>query len=538
MIYTNSEHVPKAIHEALDSMGSYTAIKVPSMLASIVRNLDKATSGSRHNPVDLEDGDPMAIDSDNTSEPEDDFDDQPDSDDDAWSSKQPVHDWQNSAPTSGKPEKSIMIARAKTIRSDLKLAKEAGFRISLLGSLMDGGHDGFVSLSIRINKLGISDEALQAWHMDAAQYFILLIRYSDGYQSLDSIIGGSLSSVSNSMTMKVGVSDKYKVSIDEAIAAFAKLEDKSKTKKLLTETPASSTPRRRLGRLFIGRPLDELLNDRFIPLVRYRLAMGFPWGGAEQFFNDHQGRNLDNNAPDPRYWAEDENAKAGSFPLIVTMDHLTSTEKDQSLPLLVMQFALRHLVRCTEFCLVCHCKVEADFEALKPYVCSKPLCLYQYMNLGFGPSIEHEIITQPHVVDLLISFCYASSYTYKLRYLPTGMALMVPAASPSIGADVASAMDHFMPLGMLDGSLHGARDSQSQEISSREMPYKARFDSQTRDLLFPPLDRPPLKVGSWITYNPPGQATERYHAKVKEVYIVFFQNVLLPFVVACFCTKS
>lgn len=95
-----------------------------------------------------------------------------------------------------------------------------------------------------------------------------------------------------------------------------------------------------------------------------------------------------------------------------------------------MQFALRHLVRCTEFCLVCHCKVEADFEALKPYVCDKPLCLYQYMNLGFGPSIGHEIITQPHVVDLLISFCYTSANYRKLRYLPTGMALMVP--SPSL----------------------------------------------------------------------------------------------------------
>ena len=53
---------------------------------------------------------------------------------------------------------------------------------------------------------------------------------------------------------------------------------------------------------------------------------------------------------------------------------------------------------------------EEEFEALKPYVCSKPLCLYQYMSLGFGPSVEHEIATQPYVVDLLVSFAYTSAY--------------------------------------------------------------------------------------------------------------------------------
>jgi ubiquitin-conjugating enzyme E2 Q len=76
---------------------------------------------------------------------------------------------------------------------------------------------------------------------------------------------------------------------------------------------------------------------------------------------------------------------------------------------------MRYLLRCTEFCLVCHDKIEGGFEALKPYVCSKPLCLYQYMSLGFGPSVEHEIITQPYVVDLLVSFCYTAALNQRLR---------------------------------------------------------------------------------------------------------------------------
>src|SRR5207253_2869842 len=61
-----------------------------------------------------------------------------------------------------------------------------------------------------------------------------------------------------------------------------------------------------------------------------------------------------------------------------------------------------------------------------PYVCDKPLCLYQYMSLGFGPSIEHEILSQPKVVDLLVSFCYASARQGGLKDFPTGLSLMVP----------------------------------------------------------------------------------------------------------------
>lgn len=87
---------------------------------------------------------------------------------------------------------------------------------------------------------------------------------------------------------------------------------------------------------------------------------------------------------------------------------------------------MRYLLRCTEFCLVCHNKIEGGFEALKPYVCDNPLCLYQYMGLGFGPSVEHEILTQPYVVDLLVSFCYTAALNRRLREYPTGMSLHVP----------------------------------------------------------------------------------------------------------------
>src|SRR4029077_306008 len=74
----------------------------------------------------------------------------------------------------------------------------------------------------------------------------------------------------------------------------------------------------------------------------------------------------------------------------------------------------------------CHCKTDYTFETLRPYVCSKPLCLYQYMALGFGPSLEWEILSQPYVVDLLTSFTYASARNSRLKDFPTGLGLLVP----------------------------------------------------------------------------------------------------------------
>ena len=185
-----------------------------------------------------------------------------------------------------------------------------------------------------------------------------------------------------------------------------------------------------------------------------------------------------------------------------------------------MQYALRHLVRCTEFCLVCHCKVEVDFEALKPYVCSKPLCLYQYMSLGFGPSIEHEIITQPHVVDLLVSFCYISAYTQKMKYLPTGMALMVPhpEAIQDNSFDLPSkAINGATPGPMALAPNASSRASTSNGTKTIPVTYKAKFNEKKMELLFPVASaKAPLQVGSWISISPSKHKQDRMSCRVIE----------------------
>lgn len=159
-----------------------------------------------------------------------------------------------------------------------------------------------------------------------------------------------------------------------------------------------------------------------------------------------------------------------------------------SLPLIAMQFFLRHFVRCTEFCLVCHCRLEDDLEALKPYVCDKPLCLYQYMSLGFGPSIEHEILSQPYVVDLLVSFCYASAKSGQLKDFPQGLSLSVPPI-----ADLRPG--NFQPTYHGYG---GDRVAPSAEDGATAKPTAAQFDRYGLQLSFGDGSVCPVKVGDWV----------------------------------------
>lgn len=92
---------------------------------------------------------------------------------------------------------------------------------------------------------------------------------------------------------------------------------------------------------------------------------------------------------------------------------------------------------------MCHQRIQTDFTAIKPYVCDKGLCAYQFYALSFGTSIEvcetitissleadcriqYDIIHNPAVVDLLVSFACASAMEGQLKEeLPTGIGLRV-----------------------------------------------------------------------------------------------------------------
>ncbi len=502
MMYSETEDAPENVRGVLENLQNYsTGLRVSELISQIASELQKALAdGSRGNPFNLED---------------DEMDEVESNDDDDWSHS-PIHEEEHTY-ISINPEAAVKLN--KRIRQDLRAVRNAGFRVGILRGLKADSQASVLSISVQVSRLGLSDEAIQAWDLEKQQHVVLLIRYSAGYKSFDSVINEAARS--HEVEFRVGISNRYKPTVTEAIAAFTPVSKNesgdtndipvdSRAQSQANESPAG------FSSLFISSSLNSFINEQFTSLLKIRHSMGVGWDGAKLFYSDNQGRAghaplmVANGLPS-NYYSESTTAKNG-LPILVTADHIRDTNGGIfSFPLIAMQFIMRYLTRCTEFCLICHDKTQETFEALKPYVCSKPLCLYQvsrrnsvccqqtdkisqYINLGFGPSVEHEILTQPNVADLLISFCYASVRGRRLREYPNGMSLSVPPVgdilsivSPYHGAYLQTA---FYPqaIPFADGK------STETQVDS----YKVKYD-QIRHEIVLEQDKPcPVRRGDWV----------------------------------------
>jgi ubiquitin-conjugating enzyme E2 Q len=451
LIFSTSATVPPAIIEVLEVVQvSLNGCPVSDLLNTLHDALEKSlVAGSHRDPsqhqsgIDyLTDDDAMSATSEVESENEAHWDDEFFDEDQQFF---------------GSVRKVIGIS--SSLGPDLRATKAAGFKVGYLGDL-NGSL--ILSISCRISKLGISEKSMQAWDVQSSQYLVLLLRFPNGYVNANYLL--ETANDASLVQMHVGLCVSYKPSMTEALQAFART---STTPLPTPELMLESDSLGKLLPLFLEIPLGSLLNERFITILKLRHRYSLSWSGAESLFNDSQGLiTVDQQNPQENYvlyrckdeWSE-------TVPHLVQDDHFTSANDTESLsfPLLAMQFALRHFVKCTEFCLVCHCKIDTNFEALKPYVCSKPLCLYQYMALGMGPSIEWEITRQPLVIDLLISFAYASAAAGSMEELPVGLRMMVPPI--------------YYPGSLRSGSLH--RSNQQLTIDDHEQ-------------------RPTIKEGDWI----------------------------------------
>jgi ubiquitin-conjugating enzyme E2 Q len=520
-LFTTSENVPSVVTAAIEkAQSSVSGHNIFRMLSEVSTAINHAISGTGQPDDDTE--------SENAAE-EEDLLSEDDSDADMWSNNSTGLETQVKTPAQPIHGRSLANKDVKSrIRSDLRLAKEAGFKVGVLGNLDLGG---IVCVSVRLAKLGISEEAMNAWGIQRNQYLILLIRYGNGYKNIEDVKEENISAHSKT-EFRVALCRQYKPSITEAVDAFNQLAEKSKGSNVFTEGQTSSkiAAEGRVGvlePLFIGRPLNDVLT-RLPAITKYRLSCSFSWTGAELFFNEIQVKAAASIDVTNEVFNVGDCPASQVLPKLVTADHIGETfvPREMSFPLAGMQFLLRHFVRCTEFCLVCHCKIDMDFEALKPYVCSKPLCLFQYMALGFGPSIEWEILSQPYVVDLLVSFCYASAQGHRLKDFPIGIDLKVPVLPrpaesvgyyryprvqvplPTSAAGAASALsvaNALIPPSTPTGS-----------VSPR--PYPAKFDTKTRELLLVDQTAPgPVRIGEWVVVT--AKCVEgSYHARVEEKF--------------------
>ncbi|KAI0193669.1 hypothetical protein EV127DRAFT_334762 [Xylaria flabelliformis] len=318
------------------------------------------------------------------------------------------------------------------IRKDFKAVRDAGFKVGKICGVDHRSAHSILSMSIRVSKLGLSKEIHASWNLEPSEYLVLLMKYDGEYEPFEDIMKRPVGQIP--LSFRLRKCSKYRPTLAEAIAAFSPARSKLYPKQSEQESaidensPAGNNSLLTFG---IGDSIDLLLDTGFLSMMKIRKSKNVSWDEARKIHShctisawDTGSIQMPTLVPSPAGIVDT------NLPPVLMNDHLSSADSF-SLPLVAMQFALRYLIKCTDYCMICHDRIDETFEALKPYVCGNPLCLYQYMSLGLGPSIDQEIINQEYVVDLLISFCYASlqrttGNEVRLREFPSGLSLQVP----------------------------------------------------------------------------------------------------------------
>ena len=504
-----SEDAPIAVTAALENAPSTRRKTIPQLLDTLARHLKGATAtGGQDDAFDLDNDDDITLTDPDPELDEADFDDEGNNED--W-----LHDDDFSAthiqnPSASRTNSTVVNGELlNRIRSDLLIAKVAGFKVGAQGQLSQG-NSCYVSISCRIEKLGISQEAMQTWGLHPSRYLCLMLYYPAGYKDLSSLTSTPMHLARRDVTMRVGLSDFYKPRTLSDAQQFFKPE---KAKENANTASDSDDVSGRVENTFISGPMDTLLNERLLILISFRLREPMSWWGAERYYNETQGMHISDRSKRAKRDYNIHDPPRGSYPHIVMDDELASVKaiSQLSFPLVAMQFLLRHFVRCTEFCLVCHTRLDSEVEAIKPYVCDNPLCLFQYMTLGFGPSIEHEILAQPLVVDVLISFCYTSVLTSRIRELPKGLGWSVPHPRAVIA-------------GRRDSLVSSGYQNPPPEIQPLSMPvmvaeprtYRAKLNRQEMQLLFD-SGSTPVSTGNWIAINIKDKDFVCWHCRVDAI---------------------
>ncbi|KAJ7458741.1 hypothetical protein B0H11DRAFT_2286534 [Mycena galericulata] len=189
----------------------------------------------------------------------------------------------------------------------------------------------------------------------------------------------------------------------------------------------------RFERFSLSNAMEALLDAQLVKLIWIRRTYGVGWAGAEVLLAAVEREQR----PYKDVWAsakaeitaadkaETALARLGKLP----HDPLRELPAGEeiNLPYTAFCYLVRRLTLCTRYCLVCHNRLTAEFEALKPYVCDSPLCTYQYYAHNRGASLEYEILHNPETVDLLVSLTYSAAAEGVIdEPLPVGMALRVP----------------------------------------------------------------------------------------------------------------
>ncbi|PHH92596.1 hypothetical protein CDD83_6657 [Cordyceps sp. RAO-2017] len=311
------------------------------------------------------------------------------------------------------------------LRRSLQQAQWAGISVGLLPPVR-AKMPKLVSLSLPVSRLGLADDALEAWGLEPDEYLVLLLHLTTGFPAPARYL--ELYSVEEAFCFRFGKCSSAKPSIASARAAFSDMYNRAGARHAVDEDTSSTDTQNDTSFMLnhMSTSVNRQLNNSLHKLIAIRREQKVSWNAAQEILRSRE-RGSGFQTPPSGEDCDDGAVISPQAPAALQHDYALDDEDDLSIPLIAMQLALRQLVRCTEFCTVCHKQLKDDGPgSLKPYVCTDPLCLFQYLSLGFGPSLEHEVINNPYVVDLLISFFYAAVEQSSLREFPAGLRLKAP----------------------------------------------------------------------------------------------------------------
>ncbi|UNI19842.1 E2 ubiquitin-conjugating enzyme [Purpureocillium takamizusanense] len=378
----------------------------------------------------------------------------------------------NNGPAPG----NIVNSGLAELKSALYKAKAARLIIGLLPAEPQQ-FPRFISLAIRVSVLGLPSDVLEAWGLKSGEYLVLLIHFANGYPSLARY--QALPEKQLDVQFRFGKCAAPKPSQKAASQAFFGTGE-TRQSSTTSENPKSSEDDMIDPSAFLANhmsaPINRQLNQSLHTLLRLRRGYRTSWGTAHELLRRLQTDPDDDIQPMD---VGEEAIISPDAPEALKVDYALDDEDQVSIPLVAMQFALRQLVRCTESCVACQESMGEGLGSgcLKPYVCEKPLCLYQYLSLGFGPSIEHEIINNPLVVDFLVSLLYSAVMTARIREVPLALAVKVPNVNKAARGAVVRVNETFtsvrVPFGneiwkarVRTGQLFLVADTQKSESQS------------------------------------------------------------------------
>ncbi|CAG9976931.1 unnamed protein product [Clonostachys byssicola] len=304
-------------------------------------------------------------------------------------------------------------------RKDLLQAMHRGFSIGVNGRRQNQLGDIF-SLAVKVSELGLTDNGL-AWGLKPTDYVVMLLKFPQGYPSPSEY--QSLRGKQSVALVRFGKCSFAKPSNVSAQAAFHNDAKGKAPVRHAAYDSAAFIP------LYLFNPITNILNEYLPALLQTRRDLSISWSEAQILHHrQSEGSHIRDDAyrsttEDHAAELKDKLPSATPTHWVLSQDDALVHENQLSIPLILMQFALQSVMKSGKFCINCHEHLEEGFEAMKPYVCSRPLCLHQYYSSGLGPGIEHDILTAPYVVDLVISFFYAAVMSRRIRELPIGLGL-------------------------------------------------------------------------------------------------------------------